>query len=156
MVVDWLLVAVVVFAAAPLVIHDFQSRYWGAVWAWSEATSLGGGQLLAMSDDLRHVGELLTYLLVGTTLAYNVVALGMWSRTIGQRLLGIAVAPVDQPGDKVGWSRGVARSLAWTLLSQGGTLFLIVNVFSGSMVWWHPKRQTIPDLLARTQVVCRN
>ena len=153
--VDWVLVAVVVFVAAPVFISDFQHRYWGAIWAWSEATTAAGGQSVPMSDDLVHVGELLMYVLIGATLLYNALALGVWSRTLGQRLLGIAVAPVDKPAAKVGWNRGIARALAWTLLSQGGGLLLIVNAFSGSMALWHPKRQTVPDLLARTQVVRR-
>lgn len=147
--------AVVVFLVVPLFVNDFQHRYWGALWAWSEATSLANGQSVPMSDDLAHVAELLGYFLIGATLLYSTVALGVWSRTIGQRLLGIAVSPVGQPTDKVGWNRGIARSLAWTLLSQGGNIFLIINAFSASMALWHPKRQTIPDLLARTQVVRR-
>ena len=154
-VIDWLLVAVVVFAAAPLLVHDFQQRYWGAIWTWSQATAEGSGQVGPMSEDLTHVGELLTYFLIGATLVYGFVALALYSRTVGQRLLGIAVSPVDKPEEKVGWNRGLARSLAWTLLSQGGGLFLILNAFSMSMALWHPKRQTIPDLLARTQVVRR-
>jgi uncharacterized RDD family membrane protein YckC len=89
------------------------------------------------------------------TVVYGVVSLSVWSRTLGQRIVGIAVSPIDKLSDKVGWAPALSRSLAWTVLSQGWGLFLILNAFSISMILWHPKRQTLPDLLARTQVVRR-
>ena len=154
-VIDNVLVAILVFGLMPLLVGDFQARYWGALWAWSEATVNANGQAVAMSDDLVHLSALVGYYLIGATLIYGFVALLFWSRTVGQRALGIAVSPVDKGKDKVGWAPALSRSLAWTVLSQGGGLFLIVNAFSLSMILWHPKRQTLPDLLARTQVVRR-
>ncbi len=152
--IDNIVVSSVITAGMSLVIHDFQGRVLAGVQAFY-ANVLAGGQS-AIPDDLNHLLMLMTYAVIVATALYGTVSLGIWSRTPGQRIAGIAVSPVDKLTDKVGWSRGLARSLAWTLLSQGGGLFLAVNALSISMVLWHPKRQTLPDLLARTQVVRRS
>ncbi|MBI4901606.1 MAG: RDD family protein [Actinobacteria bacterium] len=152
-VIDSLLVSFVITAAMSVVIHDFQDRVLKGVQAYYDG--FGGGQP-TVPDDLSHLLMLMTYAVIAATVLYGTVSLGTWSRTLGQRIAGIAVSPVDKLSEKVGWSRGLARSLAWTLLSQGGGLFLVVNVISISMALWHPKRQTLPDLLARTQVVRRS
>jgi uncharacterized RDD family membrane protein YckC len=153
-VIDSLLVSFIVAIAMSVVIHDFGDRVLNGMQAYYDE-ALSGGQP-AVPDDLNHLLMLMTYAVIGATVLYGTVSLGTWSRTLGQRMAGIAVCPVDKLSEKVGWSRGLARSLAWTLLSQGGGLFLAVNVISISMALWHPKRQTLPDLLGRTQVVRRN
>jgi uncharacterized RDD family membrane protein YckC len=153
-VIDNVLVAFLVVTAMPFFVHDFQNRATIGMKAFY-AAFLAGNQD-AYTPDLQHLMTVILYTGIPLTVAYGVVCLGLWSRTLGQRLLSIAVCPLDQPDNKVGWSRGVARSLVWTLLSQGGSYFPLVNVFSVSMILWHPKRQSLPDLLARTQVVCRS
>ncbi|MHB1009072.1 MAG: RDD family protein [Propionibacteriaceae bacterium] len=153
-IIDNLLVSFVITAVMSVVIHDFQNRVVSGMQVLYDDVLVGGQSTLP--DDLSHLLMLMTYAVIVATVAYGVVCLGVWSRTLGQRVAGIAVCPVDKHADKVGWSRGLARSLAWTLLSQGGGLFLAVNAVSISMVLWHPKRQSLPDLLARTQVVRRS
>ena len=152
-VIDNVLVSFAITAVMPLFVSDFQNRVISGMQVLY-ADVLAGGQN-GFTDDLNHLLVIMTYTVIAVTVLYGAVSLGLWSRTLGQRLMGIAVSPVDQPADKVGWNRGIARSMAWTLLSQGGGLFLIVNAFSVSMVLWHPKRQSLPDLLSRTQVVRR-
>ena len=152
-VIDNLLVSFAVTAVMPFFIGGFQDRVLAGMQALY-ADVLAGGQA-GFSDDLNHLLVIVTYSMIATTVLYGTVSLGLWSRTIGQRISSIAVSPVDKPTEKVGWNRALARSLAWTLLSEGGGVFLIVNAFSISMILWHPKRQTLPDLLARTQVVRR-
>lgn len=153
-IIDNLLVSAVITAVMSVVIHDFQNRVLAGMQVLYHEVLVGGQSTLP--DDLSHLLMLMTYAVIIATVAYGIVCLGVWSRTLGQRVAGIAVCPVDKHADKVGWSRGLARSLAWTLLSQGGGLFLAVNAVSVSMVLWHPKRQSLPDLLARTQVVRRS
>ena len=152
-VVDNLLVSFAVTSALPFFVTDFENRVLAGMQAFY-ADFLSGGQN-GFSGDLAHLLVIVTYAVMAVTVLYGLVSLGVWSRTLGQRIVGIAVCPVDKPTEKVGWSRGLARSLAWTLLSQAGGVFLIANAFSVSMALWHPKRQTLPDLLARTQVVRR-
>jgi uncharacterized RDD family membrane protein YckC len=153
-VIDNVLVAFLVVVALPLFVHDFQNRTTIGLKAFYAAVLAGNQD--AFTPDFDHLMTIILYTGMALTLAYGAVCLGLWSRTLGQRMLSIAVSPLDKPADKVGWSRGVSRSLAWTLLSQGGSFFPLVNVFSISMILWHPKRQSLPDLLARTQVVCRD
>jgi uncharacterized RDD family membrane protein YckC len=152
-VIDNLLVSFVVAAVLPFFINDFQNRVIIGMKALYAAV-LAGDQN-GITVDLNHLFEIMTYALIGVTLLYGFVSLGVWSRTLGQRVVRIAVSPVDLPTESAGWSRGVARTLVWALLSQGTGLLLIIYVFSISMVLWHPKRQSLPDLLARTQVVRR-
>jgi uncharacterized RDD family membrane protein YckC len=153
-VIDNLLVSFAVTAVMPFFIGGFQDRVLAGLQALY-ADVLAGGQA-GFTDDLNHLVVIVTYAMIATTVLYGTVSLGLWSRTLGQRIVGIAVSPVDKPSDKVGWAPALSRSLAWTVLSQGGeVVLLIVNAFSLSMILWHPKRQTLPDLLARTQVVRR-
>lgn len=151
-IIDNVVVSSVITAALPFFVNDFENRALVGMKAFY-AEVLAGGQ--NVTDDLNHLVVIMTYTVITATVLYGGISLGVWSRTLGQRIVGIAVSPVDKPADKVGWSRGLARSLAWTLLSQGGGLFIIANAFSLSMILWHPKRQSLPDLLARTQVVRR-
>lgn len=155
-VLDSVLVWLVIFSLLPLFVSDFQDRFWGAILALGEATAASNGQAVAMSNDLIHVGVLVTYSLLGATVAYGLVALMFWSRTLGQRALGIAVSPVDRGKDRIKVPAALSRTLLWTLLSQGGELLLLPQLISFSLIMWHPKRQSLPDLLARTQVVRRN
>ena len=152
-VIDNLLVSFAVSAVLPFFIGGFQDRLLAGFRSWY-AGLLAGGQA-ALSDDLSHLVGIMTYVVMAVTVVYGVVSLSVWSRTLGQRIVGIAVSPVDKPSDKVGWVAALSRTLAWTVLSQQGGLLLILNAFSMSMILWHPKRQTLPDLLARTQVVRR-
>jgi uncharacterized RDD family membrane protein YckC len=154
-VIDNLLVSFAVSAVLPFFVSGFQDRLLSGFQSWY-VDLLAGGQA-ALSNDLSHLVVVMTYVAMPFTVVYGVVSLSVWSRTLGQRIVGIAVSPVDKTLDKVGWAPALSRSLAWTVLSQGGggVVLLIVNAFSLSMILWHPKRQTLPDLLARTQVVRR-
>lgn len=116
---------------------------------------LAAGGTGTMSTDLAHLQVILTYAVIGATIVYGLVSLGLFSRTLGQRLVGIAVCPADVGREKVGWQHALLRSLVWTLLSQGGGFLYIIHFMSISLALWHPRRQTLPDLLARTQVVRR-
>jgi uncharacterized RDD family membrane protein YckC len=152
-VIDNLLVSFAVSAVLPFFVSGFQDRLLTGFQSWY-VDLLAGGQA-ALSNDLSHLLVVMTDVAMAFTVVYGVVSLSVWSRTLGQRIVGIAVSPVDKFSDKIRWASALSRSLAWTVLSQGGGLFLIVNAFSLSMILWHPKRQTLPDLLARTQVVRR-
>jgi uncharacterized RDD family membrane protein YckC len=152
-VIDNLLVSLVVTALMPLFVSGYQDRVVSGLKVWYAEVLAGGSGV--MSADLSHLVVIMNYGLLAVTLVYGLVTLSAWSRTLGQRIMGIAVSPVDKPAEKLPLSRAVSRSLAWTLLSQGGGFFVILNAFSVSMALWHPKRQTLPDLLARTQVVRR-
>lgn len=152
-VIDCFLVIFVIAAVLPLFVNDFQARVMGG---WQDIlSSYRSTGTVGLPDDLVHLMSILNMVTIVATVLYGVLTLGLWSRTAGQRIVGIAVSPVGKPAERVGWSRGIARTLAWTLLSQGAGLLFYANLFSVTMIWWHPKRQTVPDLLAMTQVVRR-
>jgi uncharacterized RDD family membrane protein YckC len=88
-------------------------------------------------------------------MVYGLVTLSVWSRTLGQRIVGIAVCPVDKGKERIGWRQAIPRTLLWTVLSQGPSVLVLIQMVSVSLALWHPRRQTLPDLIARTQVVRR-
>jgi uncharacterized RDD family membrane protein YckC len=122
-------------------------------------------------------GELLSYsvwltiILTALIGLYAIVFLGTWQATPGQRMLGMKVVPAEaKPGEiiplsdpidpavrtvKLGWGRAVLRGLMWALLCSGGSLIMILQLFSVLMPLWHPRKQTIPDRLARTLVIMK-
>lgn len=95
----------------------------------------------------------LNWILLAATALYSIVLLATWSATLGQRLLGMRVVPLDKGTAKLSVGTAILRGTMWSLLANGGSLLVFVQAFSGLMPLWHPKRQTIPDLAARTQVV---
>lgn len=98
---------------------------------------------------------LMTAVQAGATLAYGILMLHFVGATIGQLALGIRVTPTDQGRRQGGlpWLTAVLRSAAWTVLASGYSLIALVQVVSVLLPLFSAKRQTIPDLLARTQVV---
>jgi uncharacterized RDD family membrane protein YckC len=154
-VLDNVLLSLVIFSVLPVFVSDFQSRFWGAFYRLGEATAAANGQAVPMSDDLTHMRDLVMYSLLGATVAYGLIALMLWSRTLGQRALGIAVTPLDRGKDRIKGPAAFSRTLLWSLLAQGGDFFLLLQLISFGLILWHPKRQSLPDLIARTQVVRR-
>ena len=151
-ILDNLLVSFVASAVLPFVINDFQTRALNGMQDWYTQFVSGQG---TMSADLTHLIVITTYAQIAATLVYGLVTLSLWSRTLGQRIAGIAVCPADKGKDKIGWRQAIPRTLLWTLLSQGGNFLVLIQMVSVSLVLWHPRRQTLPDLIARTQVVRR-
>ena len=154
-IVDNVVVLVLAFGVIPLFVSDFQNRFWGRLWSLSEDRVAAGGGAIELGPDLVHLGTLVTYASIGISLLYGVVALSLWSRTLGQRIAGIAVCPADKGKDRIGWREAIPRTLLWTVLAQGGNFLVLIQMVSVSLVLWHPRRQTLPDLIARTQVVRR-
>lgn len=151
-IIDTFVVSLVVSSVLPFVVDDFQIRLLGAVDEWYQAALAGQ---TSVSADITHLMVIMTYALIAATTIYGLLSLSLWSRTLGQRLVGIAVCPTDKGAEKIGWRQAIPRTLLWTLLSQGGSFLVIIQMMSVSLVLWHPKRQTLPDMIARTQVVRR-
>ncbi len=151
-ILDNLLIAFVAGAVLPLFVDDFQNRAMAGMQEWYAQLVTGQG---TMSADLTHLIVMTTYAQIAATMVYGLLTLSLWSRTLGQRIAGIAVCPADKGKDKIGWRQAIPRTLMWTLLSQGGSFLVLIQMVSVSLVLWHPRRQTLPDLMARTQVVRR-
>lgn len=154
-VLDNVLLSLVIFSVLPVFVSDFQSRFWGAIYSYFETAMAASGKVVSPSDDLAHMVVIVNYALLGGTVAYGLIALMLWSRTLGQRALGIAVTPLDRGKDRIKGPAAFSRTLLWSLLAQGGDIFLLPQLISFGLILWHPKRQSLPDLIARTQVVRR-
>ncbi|HET7723637.1 MAG TPA: DUF2510 domain-containing protein, partial [Propionibacteriaceae bacterium] len=96
-VIDNMLVSFVVVTGMYALVNNFQNRMLAGLHVMYDA-ALAGSQS-AQPDDLRHLFMLIWYAVIIITAAYGTISLGVWSRTLGQRLAGIAVCPVDKPAD---------------------------------------------------------
>jgi uncharacterized RDD family membrane protein YckC len=114
------------------------------------------------SDYLSTGDQILTAAIIfGFLLAYHVVFLRWKAATPGKLAVGIRVVPVDQgrtPGP-LSWRTALVRSVLWLLprlASYAPTtvlLFFVLRFADVALPLRHPKRQSIHDVLARTQVV---
>ena len=87
-------------------------------------------------------------------LAYHGTFLRLRGATPGKLICGLRVVPVDRgraPGP-LPWSTILIRAGIWVLPGVYSALFLI-TVVDVLLPLWHPKRQALHDLAARTQVV---
>jgi uncharacterized RDD family membrane protein YckC len=151
-ILDTVLVSSVASAVLPFFINDFQARVLNAMQELYAIVRSGQGEV---SADVAHLQTILLYVVMAATFAYSLLTLVLWSRTLGQRVTGIAVCPADKGKEKIGWRQAISRTLLWTALSQGPGFLVLIQMVSVSLVLWHPRRQTLPDLIARTQVVRR-
>jgi uncharacterized RDD family membrane protein YckC len=97
---------------------------------------------------------ILTVATLGIGMLYHIGFLRWKSATPGKLLCRLRVVPVDR-GHAVGplpWSSIVIRSAIWVLPSINSFLSLI-TVIDALFPLWHPKRQALHDMAAKTQVV---
>ena len=86
-------------------------------------------------------------------MAYHVPLLRVRGATLGLLACGLRVVPLHEGRSSVRltWSCVVVRALLWVL--PGALSLRILTVADVLLPLWHPRRQTLHDLAARTQVV---
>jgi uncharacterized RDD family membrane protein YckC len=151
--IDWVVNVVLVVIVLLATVSDFWGRYTRESSAWSEAVLDGRSGILDMSPELIHLGSLMTAASAGVSLLYGIVFLGLWGATLGQRALRLRVVPFGRGNAKLGWLQAIVRTCIWTLLAQGGSFLLLVQTVNVLLPLWQRNRQTLHDILARTQVV---
>jgi len=107
--------------------------------------------LISTTDQLT-----LTLVSLAVGLAYHVIFLRLKGATPGKLICGLRVVPVDQGRftGQLAWGSVLIRAAIWVLPGAVAYL-LIVKIFDSLFPLWHPKRQALHDLAARTQVVRR-
>ena len=128
--------------------------YWGEAYRAAQAGSTtppptpNFAALISGADQLWVV---LVTLVVG--LAYHLPLLRFRGATLGMAACRLRVVPVDEgrATGRLEWSRVVVRALLWVL--PGALSLRILTIADVLLPLWHPKRQTLHDLAARTQVV---
>lgn len=129
----------------------------GAWWTEAFAVAQRGGQppptpnfaaMISGTDQL-----LVTLVTLAIGMAYHLPFLRTRGATLGLLACGLRVVPVDEGRStaRLGWSTVVVRALLWVL--PGALSLRILTVADVLVPLWHPKRQTLHDLAARTQVV---
>jgi uncharacterized RDD family membrane protein YckC len=167
-IIDYLIQTILLAIVLTVAARDFTARLTAAYTAWFRDLMANPTLTAAVPGPLLDLVNQLTYMMMGTVALYCVVFLGTWGATPGQRLLRLRIIPAPPAAEldlgadksipgrfaaaKLGWPQAIGRGLVWALLSASGQL-LIFQVFSVLMVLWHPRRQTLPDLVARTLMV---
>ena len=105
------------------------------------AMMTGGDQVLVM---------LVTF---AVGMAYHLPLLRVRGATLGLMACGLRVVPLDEGRSpaRLTWSCVLVRALLWVL--PGALSLRILTVADVLLPLWHPKRQTLHDLAARTQVI---
>jgi uncharacterized RDD family membrane protein YckC len=115
----------------------------------SAPPTLSPADLIPASSQL-----ILTGATVGVAMLYHVAFLRWKSATPGKLICGLRVVRVDQGHDPgpLPWSSIFIRAGIWVLPSISSMLSLI-TVVDALFPLWHPKRQALHDMAARTQVI---
>jgi uncharacterized RDD family membrane protein YckC len=105
--------------------------------------------LLSATDQL-----LVTGVTVGLALVYIVAFLRWKGATPGKLVCGLRVVPVDEglSRARLPWQTVLVRAAIWVLPGLF-SLLAVITVIDALFPLWHPKRQALHDLAARTQVV---
>jgi uncharacterized RDD family membrane protein YckC len=97
---------------------------------------------------------ILTVASLAVGMLYHVAFLRWKSATPGKLICGLRVVPVDRGRDPgpLAWSPAIIRTSIWVVPGISSLLSLI-TVADALFPLWHPKRQAIHDLVAKTQVI---
>jgi uncharacterized RDD family membrane protein YckC len=96
---------------------------------------------------------LVTLVTLAIGMAYHLPFLRLRGATLGLLACGLRVVPQDEgrSSGRLAWSSVLVRAVLWVL--PGALSLRILTVADVLLPLWHPKRQSLHDLAARTQVV---
>lgn len=141
-------------ASLPILLPALQ-RVLALVTTASPSGSSPSFELMLAAGELSPVRNLLLVVVqLAVGLAYHVLFLRRMAATPGKLVTGLRVTPVDQghSQERLGWGSVVVRALVWLAPLASGWL-LSVRVLDALLPLWHPKRQSLHDLAAKTQVI---
>ena len=111
------------------------------------------------ANDLMSPADQLSLMLIGLAVAfaYNLLFLRFKQATPGKLICRLRVVPVDQGQFRglLPWGSAVVRTVVW-VLPRIQPVLLIFRLLDGLFPLWHPKRQALHDIPAKTQVVKRS
>lgn len=106
-------------------------------------------QILSPSDQL-----LLVVIPLVAGMLYHSAFVRLKGATPGKSVCGLRVVPVDRGryAGKLAWATAFVRATVWVVPAAVGYLGLI-RLLDALFPLWHPRRQALHDLAAKTQVV---
>lgn len=146
--VDWVLISLLAF----FLVGDLQARTSNAMSIYFART------IESAIDSTAPMPSLPSTLLVDTAIlavvgillvvGYRVLTVGLMNATLGQKLVGVRVAKLgDEELGAVGWRTAILRGVF------AGLLYETIGFFAQISVLFTERKQTVPDLLAKTVVV---
>ncbi|MCW2812502.1 MAG: hypothetical protein JWP61_2960 [Friedmanniella sp.] len=122
------------------------------------AAASAGGQPPPTPDVTNLVSASDQFLVIAATLvvgmAFHVLFLRWRGATPGKLLCGMRVVPVDRgrSTERLGWATVVIRAAVW-VVPNASSLLTLVRIADVLFPLWQPRRQSLHDLAARTQVI---
>ncbi len=157
-VVDGLLISMVVTGFTLPIYRRMVAQLTSMIQLIAEAQRTGGTPSAPSFGDFMSTQDQL--ILVSVSLAvgavYHAVFLRWKAATPGKLMCGLRVVPVDrgQNQEPLAWNSIAIRIAVWLLPTVNGLLG-VIRLIDGLFPLWQPKRQTLHDLAAKTQVVRR-
>jgi uncharacterized RDD family membrane protein YckC len=153
----WALDLVLIVLMEMALMVPFWSALSPGLSAW--ANDWMSGSMQVMPTDARY-GIATTYYLyqvccVFAALMYSTVLMALRGGSVGMLVLRLRVVPLDQGLRNRGlpWGVSLLRNVVWYVMGWLPLFGPLLLVASALLPLVHPKRQTMHDLLARTQVV---
>lgn len=115
---------------------------------WADGN--GAGPFPMPSEEF--MGAALTLASIGLVVlaVYRVVLLGLFNATLGQMVFRLRTVKLGaEPGAKLGWGTATVRGLVGALFYQHFVLGFINGIFAA----FTPKKQTLSDMISKTQVL---
>jgi uncharacterized RDD family membrane protein YckC len=153
---NWIIFAIVTVITFPVwrSVYETMVGYFNTVLD-AQQSGLPPPPPMVATDLISGADQLIvTSVTLGVAMLYHVGFLRWKSATPGKLLCGLRVVPVDRGRDPgpLAWNSIFIRAAVWVLPSTN--LFLsFITVIDVLFPLWHPKRQALHDMAAKTQVV---
>ena len=134
-------------------ISDGLAKWWADLLAGAESGSLTP----VLPTDAAYGDAYWQFMAVTAVVGFSYATLMQKFRaaTLGQMVFGLRVVPTDHGAGpyRLGWSTALIRNGAWLLIQNVPLVSTLLMLINGLMPLFQRKRQTLHDLVARTQVV---
>lgn len=125
-------------------------RYFAIV---AEVAEAGGmSDQLAVAEKVQGPAFAIALIWVAVTFAYQLLMVGLTSRTLGKMALGLRVVPVGRGRERAGWGAALIRAVGIGGAALVDISIGIVTVVACLLALQKPRQQALHDRFARTQV----
>ncbi|NHB85696.1 RDD family protein [Tessaracoccus sp. HDW20] len=148
-------IIVYILATVVFALTGVDQRMAGEMQRWLDALALwaegnGAGQIPMPATALWTALAVASLINIAIYAIYRTVLLGTMSATLGQLALGLRTVKVGEPvTSKLGWGTAAVRGIVGAILYQ----HLVIGFVNGIFAAFTSNRQTLSDMISRTQVL---
>ncbi|WP_284549992.1 RDD family protein [Aestuariimicrobium sp. T2.26MG-19.2B] len=145
--IDWFVVSAIALPLAYRWVREYLAVYSSAVSTGSFSNSI------QLAEKIQGPVSAIALVWVAVMFAYQLLMVGLTSRTLGKMALGLRIVPVDRGRGTIGWREAIIRAVV-----VGGAALVDISVGIVTLVTClaalqKPRCQALQDRLARTQVI---